>query len=504
METALKCVTIATFLLLRYIPVAAECPEYCTCRSGKINCRRASLASVPSNLNSNTVVIDLSFNSISILANDVFDNMPLLKTIVVSENDIEMVEPEVFNGLQDLREIDLHNNSIDYIHPSLFQNNPNLSMLDLSCNDLEYLRVDFSYNTELKFLNLSVNMLKFEDLSIFRPLISLQILDLSHNQMENMSGEVFDGMVDLKYLNISDNPQLEYCRLRTLWTLCNKRSITCIIDDEQLFKMADNLRCDTEEQLITMSLTDETDGFITTSENSIEGSVDEGSGMESTEIIVDNEVKEFNSTEKAYIQPTIITNDNWILITSIVGSVFCFAVVITLAVICIRRYRNSREETSGNLSRTNSIDYLNQEDQFSRKYKNARNDNIKNYNNYDRVSRPEFNNSGLQFKVGSTVAAEVVRVPSFKTRGVAAPLNLPEEIPLQETKLIIENKRDVCHLSVQPSPDSLSRSNQVFPYEQGETVRVKGVRYGKYTEGSTPECHYEKSQKRKALAARLS
>lgn len=504
METVLKCVTIATFLLLRYIPVAAECPQFCTCRSGEIKCRRATLTAVPSNLNSNTVVIDLSFNDISILANSVFDNMPHLKTIVVSDNGIRMVEPEVFNVLQDLREIDLHNNNIDYIHPSLFQNNPSLSMLDLSCNDLEHLQLDFSYNTELKFLNLSVNMLKFEDITIFRPLISLQVLDLSNNQMENMSGEVFDGMMALKYLNVSGNPQLEYdCRLRTLWTLCYKQNITCITDDQQSFKMVDNLHCDTEEQLITMSLIDETDGFITTSENSIEGSVEEGSGMEPTEIIEDNETKEFNSTEKAFIQPTITTNGDWFLITIVVGSVFCVAVVIIVAVICIRRYRNSREETSGHLSRTNSIDYLNQEDQFSRKYKNARNDNIKNHNNYDRVS-PEFSNSVLQFKVGSTVAAEVVRVPSFKTRGVAAPLNLPEEIPLQETKFIIENKRDMCHLPNQPSADALSRSNQMFPYEESETVRVKGVRYGKYAEGSTPDIQYAKPVKRNPLAARLT
>jgi ATP-dependent Zn protease len=194
--------------------------------------------------------------------------------------------------------------------------------------------------------------------------------------------------------------------------------------------MVDNLHCDTEQQLITMSLTHETDGFITTSINSTEVSVNEGSGVGSTEIIVDNEIKEFNSTEKAFIQPATTENDDWILITIIVGSLCGLAVVGIVAVICIRRHRNSREETSGHLSRTNSIDYLNQEDQFSRKYKNARNDNIKNHNNYDRVSRPDFSNGSLQFKVGSTVAAEVVRVPSFKTRGVAAPLNLPEEIRL--------------------------------------------------------------------------
>jgi hypothetical protein len=227
-----------------------------------------------------------------------------------------------------------------------------------------------------------------------------------------------------------------------------------------------------------MSSTDEQDGFITVSENSTEGSVDEGSGMESTEIIVGNEVKEFDSTEKSVIQPTITANSDWILIAIVVGSVCCVAVVIIVAVIFIRRRRNSREETFGNSSRTNSIDYLNQVYQLNRNYKNPRNDNI-------------------------GIVAEVVRVPSFKTRGVAAPLNLPEEIPLKETKLIIGNKRDASHLPNQSSANSLSRSNQVFPCEQGETMRVRSIKHRKYPEGSTPDHHYAKPDTRRALAARI-
>jgi hypothetical protein len=397
----------------------------------------------------------MSFNSISILEDGVFDNMPLLETIVVSDSGIEAVHQTVFYGLQNLRQVNLRNNNIRHIHADVFQHNPNLTILDLSSNDLTELRLDFSHNTELKFLNLSANKLRFEDLSIFRPLIHLQILDLSNNQMENVSAEAFDGMMDLQYLNVSGNPQMEYdCRLRTLRVLCQEQSITCITDDEQSFKMVDNLHCGTEEQLMTMSLTDETDGYITVSKSMTESSVNEGSGVEPTELFVDNGVKEFDSTDKAFSQPTVTADYDWILIAITVGAVGCVAVVIIVAVICIRRHRNSRDETFGNLSRTNSIDYLNQQDQFSGKFNNSRSDdNNKNHNNYDRVNHPDFSNSVLQFKVGGTVAAEVVRVPSFKTRGVAAPLNLPEEIPLRETKFIVENKRDVCQHTNQPATD---------------------------------------------------
>jgi hypothetical protein len=396
----------------------------------------------------------VSFNGIESLDGGVFYTTPLLEVLVMTDNRIKSVHPEVFHGLKNLRKVDLRNNNIHHMHPGVFEHNRNLTILDLSCNDLSQLQLHFSFNAELKFLNLSVNKLKFEDLSIFRPLIHLQILDLSNNQMENVSAEGFYGMKDLGYLNVSGNPQLEYdCRLRTLRALCQVQSITCVTDDEQSFKMVDNLHCGTEEQPIALSLTEEKDGYMTVSEGMTEGSVDEGSGMEPTEIFVDNGVTEFNSTDKAFSHPTMTADDDWIIIAIIVVVVCCVTVVIIVAVICIRRHRNSRAEAFGNLSRTISIDYINQQVQFGGKHKSSRSDKNENHNNYDRVYHPDFSNSVLQFKVGGTVAAEVVRVPSFKTRGVAAPLNLPEEIPLRETKFVIENKREVCKQTNQPSID---------------------------------------------------
>ncbi|KDR12263.1 Leucine-rich repeat transmembrane neuronal protein 3 [Zootermopsis nevadensis] len=481
MQNVLKCVvTVASFLLLRMMPVSSECPECCTCRSGTFRCRNASLKSVPSNLCNDTINIDMSFNSISTLNNNIFDNMPLLKTIFVSDNDIKGVDPDVFNQLQDLRQIDLHNNNIDYIHPSLFQYNHKLSILDLSCNKIIRLRLDFNSNTELKFFNLSFNNLTFEDLTNFLPVPSLQVLDISYNQIETISGKVFGEMVNLTHLNISGNPELEYdCNLRTLLTLCLEQNISCGTDDEQSFRMVDNLYCETEELPKAMSLTQDTDEMLNTSAGTTEDGVDEGSGVDGNTGISDNRSSEFNSTEEVLIEPTITSNDDWTLIVIIVSSVCCVVIVITVAVIIIRNRRNSREETSGNLSRTNSIDYLNQEDQFNRRYKNPRNNNIKLRNHYDRVIPSELSRNVLQFQVGDTVAAEVVRVPSFKTRGVATPLNLPEEISPEETKLTVPNRRIVPH---QPQINSLSRSNAASVNEHNETVRSGSIKKAKHLE----------------------
>jgi hypothetical protein len=391
---------------------------------------------VPSDLNGATVSIDLSFNSISILDKNSFDNTPRLDTVVVSDNSINVVHPEVFWGLQDLRHLDMHNNNIDYIHPNTFRNNPSLSELDLSCNKLKRLQHVFNSTKELKFLNLSSNSLTYEDLTFFLPITSLQILDLSNNEIETMREEIFEGMVDLTHLNISGNPRLEYdCRLRTLWALCSERNISCLTDDEQSFRMVVNFHCGTEEQPKDLSLTGESDGFIKTSEYSTESGVQEGSGTEPIYGTSDPEM-EVNSTETIFNQSTDTSNNDESLTWIIVGSV-CGVILVIGVAFLIRRCRRPREETSGNLSPTNSFCYLNNtEGQFTSNNRSPRSGNTSSYSQCERTILTGSNRSISRYQDASHVVAEIVRVPSFKTR-VAVPLNLPEEIRVQERDLII-------------------------------------------------------------------
>jgi Leucine-rich repeat (LRR) protein len=374
------------------------------------------------------VSIDLSFNDISILDENAFDKVPRLETIVISDNGIKVVQPEVFGRQQGLKHVDIHNNNINRIHPQTFQHNSNLSTLDLSCNNLKFLRYDFNSNNELKFLNLSSNMLTFEDLTFFLPISSLEILDLSNNDMENVTEEIFDGMVNLKHLNISGNPRLEYdCRLRTLWTLCLKQNMTCVTGDEQSFRMVDNLNCGTEEESAVFSVANESDGFINTSEYSTEGDVNEGSGTEPVGRKSDNEAKEFNSTEKDFNQPTVTSNHDVTLIIGIIVGSGCGVMLIVGGVFLIRRHRCTGGETSGNLSRTNSIRYLNTENGFTGSNRSPRSGRNVGQNSYELVNLTRANTSVSHVQYAGTVAAEIARVPSFRTR-VAAPLNLPEEI----------------------------------------------------------------------------
>jgi hypothetical protein len=354
--------------------------------------------------------------------------MPRLDTVIVSDNSIKVIHAEVFQGLKDLRHLDMHNNNIDYINPDTFRNNPSLSELDLSCNNLKCLKFGFNFANELRFLNVSSNNLTYKDLRCFLPITSLQILDLSNNDIEIMREELFEGMVDLKHLNISGNPRLEYdCRLITLWNWCSERNISCVTDDEQSFRMVVNLHCGTEEQPKDVSLTDESDGFIKTGEYSTEGGVQEGSGTEPVQGISDVEMK-----DTVFNQSTDTSDNDGTLTWIIVGSV-CGGVMLVIGVaFFIRRCRRPREETSGNVSLTNSFCLINNEGQFTSSNRSPRSGNKSSYSQCERPILTGSDRSISRYQDASHVVAEIVRVPSFKTR-VAVPLNPPEEICVQET-----------------------------------------------------------------------
>ncbi|XP_069702133.1 leucine-rich repeat and transmembrane domain-containing protein 1-like [Periplaneta americana] len=458
---------IATLLLLLLLRNVSSCPAGCTCENAEIVCRSAALTSIPSDLQEDAVVLDLSFNNISMVSNNDLDEVPRLRELSLSDNDIERLEPEAFIRLEGLETIDLHNNKLEHLHRGLFQTNTNLTNLDLSNNNIEELKLDFTFNTELKILNLSRNMLTFDSLSDLSALSSLEILDISNNKIEILDEAIFIEMSSLSLLDMSGNP-LDYdCHLRTVWALCSSSNITCLTDDEQSWRMVENLDCETEEPE-ALALTEE---LLEVNETNVEASEVEGSGsgMEPTET---------GSPEDGSPEPTDEKTDSeagdtsgeedWTMIGIIAGSVCGVIVVIVVAVFFICRRIKANEENSGNLSRTNSIGYINQTDQFNSSYHNSRNGNNKPPTHYDNVIPSESNRNILQFQVGDNIAAEVVRVPSFKTRGVSTPLNLPTEVSPEETGLIIQNP--------QYKANSLSRSSPMSTYEQNTTVRAGSLK----------------------------
>ncbi|PSN32431.1 hypothetical protein C0J52_27594 [Blattella germanica] len=491
----MRSVSVLVVLLLYNIAASTSCPDSCNCDAeGELQCRNAGFSVVPEDLEDpDKTLLDLSFNSISVLNSRAFEKIPTLKTLIITDNNIESVEPEAFNGLEDLETVDLRNNAIGNVHPTLFQNNPHLTSLDLSNNKLETFQLLLT--SELKHLNLSLNQLNLEGISSFAEFASLESLDLSNNNIVNLTADLFSTMANLKTLNIASNPLDYSCELRTVWALCTSGTVECVYDNEPSWKMLENLNCDGEvtnepttthaEDFINVDPTG--DGSEVTSDNA-----EEGSGGEIVPVVDVTDSSVGENTEES--DPSdIVEGEQWIMIVIIACSVFIVLLVIIIAVVCFLKRRNSRVEAMGSLSQAHSIEYLNQEDEFNRSYKRSDNPrrpdvNKARNNNYDRVVAPPNYTMGGDpardvIQLGENAAAEIVRVPSFKTHGIATPLNLPEEVCPVGKDLVFVN-RGASPLS----KHSLPRSSPASSYDGKNSLRAGSLRrYAKQDHESVPD-----------------
>ncbi|XP_051899851.1 toll-like receptor 6 isoform X2 [Pristis pectinata] len=129
-----------------------------------INNSSSSLTAVPSNLPSQTEILDLSQNSIT------------------------EIHIQDFASLHWLRSLNLSINRINNVANASFRSNQNLECLDLSKNELSSIECQFLYNvTSLKYLDISYN--RFHSLTLgkaFRFLKNLEYLGLGSREAINL------------------------------------------------------------------------------------------------------------------------------------------------------------------------------------------------------------------------------------------------------------------------------------------------------------------------------
>jgi Leucine-rich repeat (LRR) protein len=180
---------MSVFLMMMAVVMAqlagvSPCPTSCSCQREYTDCRNSSLTSVPTNVTSNTTVIDISFNNISIVKNQDLVELPHLNIIFLNNNNILQLEPYIFHQTKHLlylylnnnkiveinislfqfskklRYLYLQNNGIRYIHPQLLEHNPDLVMLDISGNNIHKLEPHtFESNPILSWVNIRGNPL---------------------------------------------------------------------------------------------------------------------------------------------------------------------------------------------------------------------------------------------------------------------------------------------------------------------------------------------------------
>ncbi|XP_039630746.1 leucine-rich repeat-containing protein 4B [Polypterus senegalus] len=227
--SCLRCLLLFLFVVLlpwRDVSGASPCPSPCSCsnQASRVICTRRDLQEVPESISVNTRYLNLQENAIQVIRTDTFKHLRHLEILQLSKNMIRTIEVGAFNGLPNLntlelfdnkltlvpthafeylsklRELWLRNNPIESIPSYAFNRVPSLRRLDLGeLKKLEYIsEAAFDGLLNLRYLNLGMCGLK--DIPNLTPLGKLEELELSGNRLEIIRPGSFQGLMSLRKL----------------------------------------------------------------------------------------------------------------------------------------------------------------------------------------------------------------------------------------------------------------------------------------------------------------
>lgn len=167
-----------------------SCPDRCVCSSQTVKCQKQDLDSIPHSIPSNTKILFVTGNSIPSIGADSFPSpLEQLTDLYLSGNEIQFVDSEVFDNLPNLARLDLSNNDIQEFSGRAFPHSNTLQLLNLS-------RCFHNYSQTNGILNNLLN----------GTLVHLTVLDLSNNDIlippDNMS-TTLPSLVTLNLQNAS-------------------------------------------------------------------------------------------------------------------------------------------------------------------------------------------------------------------------------------------------------------------------------------------------------------
>lgn len=119
-----------------------------------------------------------------------------------SDNGLVSLEKDVFKDLVNLTILNLSGNKLERLGQGVFAYLPNLKWLDLKSNNLKLKSDTFHGLDKLERLDLSSNSLEKLPVSVFSSLNCLESLNLSHNYNLEINERTFDGLVNLKHVDL--------------------------------------------------------------------------------------------------------------------------------------------------------------------------------------------------------------------------------------------------------------------------------------------------------------
>lgn len=185
----LKSVTMYLLFLFVFVLSCHGCPDKCLCSSQTVKCQNQDLDTIPNSIPANTAFLFVTGNNISRISEASFPTrLELLTDLYLSGNDIEYVDKMVFDNLPNLTRLDLSNNKIQTFSDRAFPRDSKLQLLNLSRSFLNHSLTDVG----LDFLR-SAHFLQ------------LTTLDLSNNDLVILPDSIFDSLSNLVKLSLQNS-----------------------------------------------------------------------------------------------------------------------------------------------------------------------------------------------------------------------------------------------------------------------------------------------------------
>uniref|UniRef100_A0AC35U7D6 LRRCT domain-containing protein n=1 Tax=Rhabditophanes sp. KR3021 TaxID=114890 RepID=A0AC35U7D6_9BILA len=196
----------------------------------------------------NLVYLDLSYNNIQFITDNIFSGLTNIKQIFLQGNKLTKFMFRTLNNLRNLKVLILDNNRIK-----------NLDGFSLYCKSLEHLSVigneltDISPNyfypidlANLKVIQLSKNNIKRIIGQTFRELPRVQFINLEYNQIEEINSFAFNFLPNLVELNLAGN-RLKTISENAFHNLANLKSLNLASNQisktfqDRIFRNVNNL-----------------------------------------------------------------------------------------------------------------------------------------------------------------------------------------------------------------------------------------------------------------------
>ncbi|NWS67673.1 TRIL protein, partial [Crotophaga sulcirostris] len=155
----------------------------------------------------NLLYLHLESNRIRWLSRGAFAGLAKLRFLDLSGNQQSSLRhPDIFGPLRSLHTLLLASNSLQQLTAGLFQHLPSLAKLALSDNRLAHLAPDaFAGLGSLRELRLEGNLLSHLPAALLEPLSNLEALDLSRNALTALHPAAFGHLGRLRELSLRDN-----------------------------------------------------------------------------------------------------------------------------------------------------------------------------------------------------------------------------------------------------------------------------------------------------------